>query len=272
MSSRTRFPTLFERYSTRFGSRAANPNLDPERATNYELGASDIFGDVKISGAVFYSDIQDSIQNVFFAANGNTSIVGINADGESYGLELSADWDVTRTLRVGGNYTYIERGFDYLSASLGITPFTGIANAAALTQAAIASTAAYQPEGTPAHKAFLYASWQATHQLTLTPSVELASDRTVLITDCRTTLTSMGNLQTSGGCPGAASRPTPAFGRPNFTDIGSYALLSFRADYDFTENLSAAIGVTNLLDQNYALADGFPEPGRQFYATARAKF
>ena len=38
---RTRFPTLFERYSTRFGARAADPNLDPERATNYELGASD---------------------------------------------------------------------------------------------------------------------------------------------------------------------------------------------------------------------------------------
>ena len=35
---RTRFPTLFERYSTRFGTRAVDPNLDPERATNYEIG------------------------------------------------------------------------------------------------------------------------------------------------------------------------------------------------------------------------------------------
>ena len=34
----------------------------------------------------------------------------------SYGVELSADWDVTRTLRVGGNYTYIERDFDYREA------------------------------------------------------------------------------------------------------------------------------------------------------------
>ena len=52
VSSRTRFPTLFERYSTRFGSRAVDPNLDPERSTNYELGASDMFGDVKVSGAL----------------------------------------------------------------------------------------------------------------------------------------------------------------------------------------------------------------------------
>ena len=64
----------------------------------------------------------------------------------------------------------------------------------------------------------------------------------------------------------------PRNARPNFTDIGSYALLNFRADYDFTDNFSTAVGVTNLLDQNYSLADGFPEPGRQFYATARARF
>ena len=74
----------------------------------------------------------------------------------------------------------------------------------------------------------------------------------------------------TGGCRRAAADRRAS--RPNFTDIGSYALLNFRADYDFTENFSTAVGVTNLLDQNYALADGFPEPGRQFYATARAKF
>ena len=50
------------------------------------------------------------------------SIIGFNADGESYGLELSADWDATRTLRVGGNYTYIERDFDYRAAALELTP------------------------------------------------------------------------------------------------------------------------------------------------------
>ncbi len=186
VSSRTRFPTLFERYSTRFGTRSVDPNLDPERATNYELGASDLFGDVKVSGALFYSDIKDNIQNAFYAANGMNSIIGFNADGESYGLELSADWDVSRTLRVGGNYTYIERDFDYARC--------GARNHSLSRESpqATAAISAYQPEGTPAHKAFLYASWQATRQLTLTPSLELSSDRTVLITDCRTTLTSTG--------------------------------------------------------------------------------
>ncbi len=91
--------------------------------------------------------------------NGNTSIIGINADGENYGFEFSADWDVTRTLRVGGNYTYLERELDYQRASREFTPF---GTAAQMTGCKSRSVAAYQTEGTPAHKAFLYLSWQAT--------------------------------------------------------------------------------------------------------------
>ena len=40
ISSRTRFPTIFERFSTRFGTALPNPDLEPERAINYELGWS----------------------------------------------------------------------------------------------------------------------------------------------------------------------------------------------------------------------------------------
>ncbi len=105
--------------------------------------------------------------------------------------------------------------------------------------------------------------------MTLTPSLELSSDRTVLITDCRTTLTITGALQTHRRLPEPGRRRTP--GRASSTSALTRCSTS-SADYDFTENFSTAVGVTNLLDQNYALADGFPEPGRQFYATARAKF
>ena len=38
VSSRTRFPTIFERFSTRFGTAIPNPDLEPERAINYEMG------------------------------------------------------------------------------------------------------------------------------------------------------------------------------------------------------------------------------------------
>ena len=82
VSSRTRFPTLFERYSTRFDAKDPNPNVPPERATNYEIGVSEtLFPGLLVSSAVFYSEIEDSIQNAFTAANGMASIVGIKPDG-----------------------------------------------------------------------------------------------------------------------------------------------------------------------------------------------
>ncbi len=146
VSSRARFPTLFERYSTRFGNKTPDPNVAPERATNYEIGFSDtLFRTFHVASAVFYSDIEDSIQNAFVGANGQNSIVGINPDGNTYGAEFSADWDVSRTLRVGGNYTYMERHFDFAGAAASVTGSQSLINAVSATQL----------EGTPRHKAFL---------------------------------------------------------------------------------------------------------------------
>jgi iron complex outermembrane receptor protein len=53
---------------------------------------------------------------------------------------------------------------------------------------------------------------------------------------------------------------------------GSYSLLNLQAEYAVDQNLTASIGATNLLDQNYALAEGFPEPGRQFFVNLKARF
>jgi iron complex outermembrane receptor protein len=269
VSDRSRFPTLFERYSTRFGNKAPDPTIPPERATNYEIGASDtLFPGLQVSTAVFYSDIEDSIQNAFVAANGNNppnvALVGISPNGHYQGAEISADYDVMPTLRVGGNYTYIDRELDFVEEAAGLS--------APATPAQKNAVALQQMEGLPKHKAFFYLAWKATNQLSLTPSLEVASDRTTLITSCASTLVQTGGALTppnanNGNCQRASGAQAP-----NYVNIGSYALLNFRADYEFTQNLSVAVGVTNLLDQNYELADGFPEPGRQFYATARAKF
>ncbi len=138
VSSRTRFPTVFERYSTRFGMATPNPDLDPERATNYEIGATEtLFNQARISGAVFYSDLKDAIQSVYLVNGGRITSQNQNIDGEHYGFEVSVDWDIAPGLRIGGNYTYLQREYGYL------TPGT-------------------QPEGTPDHEAFLYLAWEAT--------------------------------------------------------------------------------------------------------------
>ncbi len=249
VSSRTRFPTLFDRYSTRFDTRLADPNLDPERSTNYEIGWSDlVFPGFSATAAVFYSDLEDSIQNVQVGASGGSSILGVNVDGEHYGLELTAEWTISRTLRIGGNYTYLERDLDFASVA---------ASTPGLTAQQRAAMAAADTEGTPRHEAFLYLAWSVTDSLTLTPSLELASDRSSLVTGADSTLLP----------------PVPAADRrPNYIRTGSYALLNLQAEYDFDPNTSLAFGATNLLDENFALAEGFPEPGRQFYVNMKARF
>lgn len=224
ISSRTRFPTVFERYSERFGFALPNPDLAPERSTNYEIGASEtLFGQARVSGAIFYSDLKDSIQSAYIidtADNNRVKSQSQNVSGEHYGAEISVDWDVAPGLRVGGNYSYLERHYDYI-------------------------TSGTKPEGTPRHSAFLYLAWDALPNLTITPSLELASDRNSIV--------SSGTTRT-------------------YVETGSYALANIQAEYRFTDNASAAIGVTNIFDENYALAEGFPEAGRQFFANARIKF
>lgn len=260
VSSRTRFPTTFDRYSTRFGTRDADPNLAPERATNYEIGWGETFqNSLKLSSAVFYSDIEDSIQNVFVNFSGNRSIVGINVPGETYGIEVSADWTITPSLRIGGNYTYMEREFDYAKAAR--DPFLDAPEAFAVARA--------DAEGTPRHEAFIYLAWTPIAPLTVTPSLELASDRSSLITSCASTLVS--GTPSNSNVPGCGSIPNaPRY--PNYARIGSYALLNLQMEYRFDDNWTGAIGATNLLDQDYQLAQGFPEAGRQYFANMRAKF
>ena len=62
--------------------------------------------------------------------------------------------------------------------------------------------------------------------------------------------------------------------RAAFPDLyirtGAYTLANINVKYQVTENVEFAGGVRNLLDQNYELVWGLPQPGRTFYAKVRA--
>lgn len=152
VSSRTRFPNLFERFSTRFGDAVPNPDLRPERATNYEVGWSELFlGSLRLSPAVFYSDIEDAIQSVSIG-NNQIQIQNVGT-GRTYGYEVASELTLSPELFVGANYTFLIRELnDPLRPAL-------------------------KPTGTPRHQAFVWATWQATPALSFTPSVEAASGR-----------------------------------------------------------------------------------------------
>ena len=152
VSDRSRFPVLFELYSTRFGTATPNPDLDPERATNLEVGWKGRAADnVRLEGAVFYSDVRDLIQTVVLP---DTTTQAQNVgDGSFYGMEVAIDAQATPQLSVGFNYTALSRSIhDALLPDL-------------------------RPTGVPTHKAFIYASWQPINRLTITPSLDVAGDR-----------------------------------------------------------------------------------------------
>lgn len=227
VSSRARFPTIFERFSTQFGTAASNPALKPERATNFELGASRRFGAVQVEGALFYSDINDAIVSVRPAGfPANTTQRQNLGDAEYYGAEISLTANIGSTLTLGGNYTYTHRSFDITGALPGtVVPV-------------------FELTGVPTHKAFLYADWHPIGGLRIVPNVDIASDRVTSTT--------------------AAT--------PVYYDTGSYVVANIRVDYEVIKGIEIGVGARNLFDDYYVLTDGFPEPGRSFFASIRARF
>lgn len=236
VSSRARFPTLMERFSSRFGAAIPNPDIDPERATNYELGLD--FNPIQsfhLNGAVFYSDVRDALVSIpvaFAAPIGNVSQTKNLGDGQYFGFELAATADVLDNLRFGGNLTYVRRELDQVAPQ-----------AVVATPGADPTNPGFQLQGVPDLKMYVYADWRVVPQLTITPSLDWASQRW--------TATSAAPLR--------------------FYQTGDYILFNLAAALDLSPNVSLVVGGKNLTDENYTLVDGFPEEGRSFYASVRFK-
>jgi iron complex outermembrane receptor protein len=221
VSDRVRYPTLFERFSTRFGGATSNPGLQPERALNYDLGWSSQFAtNARVSVDLFYSFVQNLIQNVPVPAFGPNVTQSQNVgDGRFAGAEVSADYQPRDDFSLGGNLTVMRRKVN--------APY--IPN--------------FQPIGVPDIKLFLYAGYRPIPEVTLTPSIEMASARWTSITNGQW-----------------------------YYRTGAYFLTNFNADYQVTNNVKVTAGVRNLFDQLYSLVDGYPEPGRSMYLAVKATF
>jgi iron complex outermembrane receptor protein len=220
VSSRTRFPTLSERFSTRFGTAVPNPFLEPEEAVNYEIGwSADMSDTLQLTTALFYADIDDMIQTVVASAGPpqltQTRNVG---DGEFYGVELGIGARLAEHLSVAANFTHLEREIrDPLQPGIEVV-------------------------GAPDDSAFVAFTYEPSQRLTITPSLELASDRWSDVT--------------GGG----------------YVRVGDYTLLNLQVQYRGSELWEIALGGSNLTDENIELAQGYPEPGRSFYARLRLSF
>lgn len=177
LSSRTRFPTLSNRYSTRFGWAVPNPDLGPERATNFELGYDGEIGPATIKTALFYSKVEDMMQSVPVDVDpeGNTISQSQNVgDGTYKGFEIGANWQLSDRIGLAASYTYLHLSIaDPVRADLRATD-------------------------TPRHNAFLRLDWQALDNLTVSPSVEATSSRLVESADQTGDYTNIAYTRMSG--------------------------------------------------------------------------
>jgi iron complex outermembrane receptor protein len=228
VSSRARFPTIFERFSTQFGSAEVNPYLKPERATNFEVGGARDFGPLHAEGAAFYSIIDDAIACVVVAGGAacplNTAKTVLTqyqnvGNGAYSGLEGSLSARLNAQLTTGGNVTWIAQTFH------------------------VPGGTAYEPTDTPADKLVLYADWTPIARLHVQPDLEIASDR--------------WEVNAAGA---------------GYLRAGAFDLLNARVAYNLPQGVELAVGARNLLDQNYQLAQGYPEPGRSFFMSARYRY
>jgi iron complex outermembrane receptor protein len=90
---KNRFPTMFQRYSTRFGDVLPNSRLGAEFANHFEIGwKGSLFEMLNINAAVYYSEITGKIVNILIAnpLEPSASVeYAINLDKTgTYGFEL----------------------------------------------------------------------------------------------------------------------------------------------------------------------------------------
>jgi len=149
---RTRFPTLNERYSNKFGTAYNNPALKSEKSINTQFAIKDKIGaDTKVGATLFHSYIDDAITSRSIKVGADTYTQNVNVGSARHkGFELEASTLVIPSLEIGANYTFL---------------------LAEVTNKTLRET------GIPRHKTTMYADWEAVEAVHVVPSVEMASER-----------------------------------------------------------------------------------------------
>jgi iron complex outermembrane receptor protein len=147
-ADRWRFPTLFEMYSTRFGTFINNPTLKPERSHYSQIGIDDTVLDTHVVVNVFYAKITNAITSVGVTPTVSES-ENIGAARHT-GFEVELSRHLLTTLDGGVNFSYLSR--------------VQLASKAILTD-------------TPGQKLFASLDWHPIPRVDLAPSVDYESKR-----------------------------------------------------------------------------------------------
>lgn len=102
-------PTFTELFGFAPTNFIGNPNLEVERSESFEVGLSQALfsNSLQIDLALFWEDLIDEIQTVFFPSFESTTI-NSNSRSERNGLELSVTHQVNDSLSLSGAFTYMD--------------------------------------------------------------------------------------------------------------------------------------------------------------------
>jgi iron complex outermembrane receptor protein len=108
LARKTRFPSLSNRYSYKFGTAVPNPDLAPERSTTLESGYQGTLGrQTSFQASVFYSRIADLIQTFYLQPNlSQQQNIGRVSHA---GVELDARTRLLKAVELGASYAFIRR-------------------------------------------------------------------------------------------------------------------------------------------------------------------
>jgi iron complex outermembrane receptor protein len=217
VAMKSRLPSIKDKFSYRLGKAIPNPELDPERSVNYEVGYKHSLDWLTVEGNVFWNDISDYIlfKDVPNPTNPATTVSQNQNIGEVdiYGLELGVTAALLESLTIGTNYTYLE--------------YENHTNDDELTN-------------TPSHKVFTYVEYRPWERLSFLADMEHNSDR----------FSSTDGVRVAEG----------------------YTIFGVKATYEFMEKKFIEAGMNNVFDRDYAIDEGYPEPGQTWFANLRMEF
>lgn len=251
VAQKSRFATQKSRFGKRTGNKTgiANPDLKAEKAINYEIGVSDTIGNVTFDAAAFYTDVRDTNLEVAVpsAECPESGLSGVCYQTQNfgksrvYGLELASVIRMTDSFNLGLAYTYMEKEL----------------------RSSIAKAEDLKPTNVPKHKLTVYGDWRVAEGLNIIPKVEAYSSRYSTLG---------GNNMVNAAVRVHGKGIGTGIGMQDGTKIGGFATAGLKIQYQPTDALEISVGVDNIFDKNYQLAEGYPEEGRNYFLTLSTKF
>lgn len=212
VARKTRYPSIKDKFSYRFGTFIPNADLKPEVSNNYEVGFEDTFAKlINVKSTMFFNDISDYVQaaKISSTVSQNQNVGHV----QRYGYEFEAVAPITDKLETGINYTFI-----YNKNRTNKQQITDI----------------------PKHKVFAYGKYSPFKPLSILASLEYDTTR----------------FSSSDGIYKA----------------GEFVVINMKVSYEVVRDLLLEAGVNNIADRNYALSEGYPEAGRNYFFQARYTF